>query len=149
MGVKIDSINFVGVEKMLAALADDKIMTEIHQLFAKHMEPYVPMKEGMLAHNYTVTPQYVGYNQPYAHYQYTGIVYGPNYPITKNGVIVGYYSPPNKEPTGAQIKYSTDTDKHPLATHHWDKRMMEDKGDAFIADVTKVLTDKLKEGGNG
>lgn len=147
MGVKIDSMNFVGIERRLANLADDKTMTEIHQAFARYMEPYVPMDEGMLAHNVTVTPQYVGYNQPYAHYQYTGIVYGPNYPITENGEIVGYYSPPNKQPTGAALHYSTE--KHPLATHHWDKRMMEDKGDAFTAEVRKIIIDKLKEGGNG
>ena len=147
MGIKVDSINFVNIERRLANLADDKTMLEIHNAFARYMEPYVPMDEGMLAHNIEITPEYVGYNSPYAHYQYTGLVYGPNYPIIENGVIVGFYSPPNKQPTGAQLQYSTD--KHPLATDHWDKRMMEDKGDEFTAEVGKILADKLKEGGNG
>ena len=41
----------------------------------------------------------VYYNSPYAHYQFEGIVYGPNIPIFENGVIVGWWSRPNKQPT--------------------------------------------------
>lgn len=146
MGVEIENINFLGIEQKLANLADDETMIQIHNQYAKFLEPYVPMDEGILSHNITVTPEYVQYNGPYAHYQYTGIVYGPNIPIVENGEIVGYWSPPNqaKHPTGAPIKYSTE--KHPLATHHWDKAAMDDKGDVFKADVKNILQKKLKEG---
>ena len=45
-------------------------------------------------------------------------MYGPNYPITKNGVQVGYYSTPNrpKHPTGKKLKY-----KNPKAAAKWDQ----------------------------
>lgn len=146
MGIEIESINLLNIEQKLANLADDETMLQIHNLYAKFLDPYVPMDEGVLSQNVNVTPKYLQYNGPYAHYQYTGIVYGPNIPIMENGVIVGYYSPPDKpkHPTGAAIKYSTE--KHPLATHHWDKAAMDDKGDVFKADVKTILQKRLREG---
>lgn len=152
MGVKIDSINFVGVQEKLRKLTDEKTMKQIHNSFATFLDPYVPKDTGMLAHDVTVTSEYIQYDAPrnknrsYAHYMYTGIVYGPNIPIIENGVIVGYFSPRDKpkHPTGAQINYNREM--HPQATHHWDKRAMEEKGDEFIKDVEKILKDRLKEG---
>ena len=143
MGFKVD-IDFSNIERKLANIKSDETMTEIHNALARYLDPYVPMDEGMLAGNIEITPEYVQYNSPYAHYQYVGKVYGPNIPIIENGVIVGYWSPPNKKPTGASIQYSTD--KHPLATDHWDKRMMEDKGDEFTEEVGRIIKDRLKEG---
>ena len=146
MGVKIDSINFVRVEEKLRKLADEETMRQIHNSFATFLDPYVPMDTGMLAQGVTVTPEYIQYNAPYAHYMYTGIVYGPNIPIVENGEVVGYFSPPGKKknPTGAQINYNREM--HPQATHHWDKRAMEEKGDVFVKDVEEILKRRLKEG---
>lgn len=108
MGLKIESINFLDIEKQLESLDDPDTMQQVHNTYAKFLDPYVPMDEGVLAHDVTVTPEYVQYNSPYAHYMYTGIVYGPNIPIMSNGEIIGYWSPPNqaKHPTGASIDYS-------------------------------------------
>lgn len=89
------------------------------------MDPYVPAQNLVLAQNVRVTSDektgYVKYNSPYAHYQWEGEVYGPNYPITENGEVVGYRSPPHKSPTGRQMQYSKF--RHPLATSHWDRAM--------------------------
>lgn len=101
------------------------------------MDPYVPASQAeMLSQNvrvYTDGDQgVVEYNSPYAHYQYEGEVYGPNYPIKDQGIIVGWYSPPHKTPTGKKLKYSDFP--HPLATSHWDKAMMT----ARKGDLTKA-----------
>lgn len=104
---------------------------------ARLMDPYVPADNLVLAQNIDITADeesgYVTYNSPYAHYQYMGEVYGPNYPIMDGGEIMGFYSPPHKTPTGGSLKYSTF--RHPLATDHWDKAMMtarkEDLANAY------------------
>lgn len=118
------------------------VMTECHNIFAQYMEPYVPMDEGILAHNISITPDGVHYLSPYAHYQYVGIIYGPNIPIYENGVIVGWWSPPNKKSTGRKINYHTD--KHSKATREWDKAMLRDKRNAFIKDLSTIIIDYLK-----
>ena len=88
--------------------------SEWHKLYS----PYVPFESGTLRDSVTIAPNTITHNAPYAHYQYTGDVYGPNYPITQNGVQVGYYSPTNrpKHPTGKRLKY-----KNPKAAAKWDQ----------------------------
>lgn len=146
MGIKIEKIDFGKAERKLNNLADDETMTEIHNQLGVFLNPYVPMDEGVLAGSTVATTHYLQYNSPYAHYMYEGVVYGPNIPIyDENGNITGYFSRPGvtKHPTGAQIQYSGD--KHPLATHHWDKAAMRDKGDVFTKDVETILKRKLRE----
>lgn len=142
---------------------DDKTMLEIYNLFAKIIEPWVPMDNGILAHGYEVTPQHLRYKGPYAHYMYMGEIYGPNYPIKEGGKIVGFftnpygkkspiieggeivgwYSPPHKEPTGREITYNKE--KHPLASKEWDKAAMEVKKDEFLLGVKAILTRRWAE----
>ena len=109
---------------------------------ARLMDPYVPADNLVLAQNIDITADetagYVTYNSPYAHYQFIGEVYGPNYPIMDGGEIVGFYSPPHKTPTGGSLKYSTF--RHPLATDHWDKAMMT----ARKEDLVKAYEEYLK-----
>lgn len=109
---------------------------------ARLMDPYVPADNLVLAQNIQITAEedagHVTYNSPYAHYQYMGEVYGPNYPIVDGGKLVGYYSPPHKHPTGKKMHYSDF--EHSLATDHWDKAMMTAKGD----DLAKSFENYLK-----
>lgn len=123
-----------------------KVMTECHNIFAEYMEPYVPMDTGILSTNVEVTSDYVHYLSRYAHYQYEGLVYRPNIPIFENGVIIGWFSRPNKQPTGKSINYNTE--KHAKATHHWNDAMMKEKGKEFTKDITDIITNYLnnKEG---
>ena len=88
--------------------------SEWHRLYA----PYVPFESGTLRDSVTIAPKTITHNAPYAHYQYTGDVYGPNYPITQNGVRVGFFSIPNrpKHKTGGKLKY-----KNPKAAAKWDQ----------------------------
>ncbi len=91
----------------------------------KLMDPYVPADSLALAQNVRVYVEgdtgIVHYQSPYAHYQYEGVVYGPNYPIFDGGEVTGFYSPSHKTPTGQKLNYSHA--RHPLATSKWDKAM--------------------------
>ena len=88
--------------------------SEWHRLYA----PYVPFESGTLRDSVTIKPKTITHRAPYAHYQYTGEVYGPKPPITQNGVQVGFFSTPNrpKHKTGGKLKY-----KNPKAAAKWDQ----------------------------
>lgn len=105
------------------------------------MDPYVPAQNLILAQNVSVYVEggvgKVHYLSPYAHYQYEGEVYGPNYPVRENGEIVGWKSPPHKSPTGRKLKYSTF--RHPLATDHWDQAMLTARKDDIVAAYKRWL----------
>ena len=91
-----------GIVKKLENLIDENVMLEIHTLFAKLINEYVPAKSGKMA-NAEITPEYIRYPGPYAHYQYMGEVYGPNIPIIQNGQVVGWRSIAPKHPTGRKL----------------------------------------------
>ena len=142
-------VNFVKIETKFARFMDDENLgLQLHNELARQLNPYVPMQTGMLSQNVLITPKYVQYVSPYAHYQYTGLVYGPNIPIIENGVITGWFSPPGKgtkHPTGKSINYSHEL--HPLATHHWDQAMLRDRKDEFIASIERIIKRWLKTNG--
>ncbi|MGN0506638.1 MAG: minor capsid protein [Lachnospiraceae bacterium] len=104
------------------------------------MEPYTPMQNGALCqsvkHGTEIGSGLLVYASPYARYQYYGEVYGPNYPITEGGVLVGFYSPPKKQPTGREIEYSTA--RHPKAGKKWFERMKADYKDEILAGAKKI-----------
>ena len=127
-------------------LSNEQFMLAVHNTLAKMCDPYVPMDEGALSQTLEISPEYVRYIQPYAHYMYTGVVYGPNIPIMEDGVIVGWFSPPGKpkHPTGKMINYSLE--RHPLATKEWDKAMLRDKRDEFYNEIKRLLKHFSEEG---
>lgn len=122
---------------------DETTMLQIYNLWGKIIEPFVPMDNGILAHSYEVTPNYLRYHGPYAHYQYMGIMYGPNFPIFDNGQLVGFYSPPKKYPTDIPLNYNTE--KHPLASKEWDKAAMTLKKDEFLEGVKAIMIRRYKQ----
>ena len=99
--------------------------------------PYVPFDEGILAGSANTATKVgsgeVVYDTPYARYQFYGEVYGPNFPIVENGEIVGYYSPPEKYPTGKRLQYNTE--KNPLAGSHWFDRAMADHKEDILKEA--------------
>lgn len=133
------------VKKVENILNDEELLLSIHNLFAKMCDPYVPMDTGVLSQTIEVTPQYVSYNTPYAHYMYEGEIYGPNYPITEKGQVVGFFSEPGKEksPTGRMMEYNFSN--HPKATRHWDEVMMSEKGQEFVKQVEELVKRRIKQ----
>ncbi len=112
VSVKIDD---QALQQKLANLCDNDTMLEIHNLLAKYCDPYVPFLEGPLSQTTEITPNYVRYTQPYAHYQY----YGDHFNHTK--------------------------DYHPLASARWDEAMLRDRRDEFLHDVREILVRRAKE----
>lgn len=110
----------------------------------RFMDPYVPAQDLVLAQNVKVYVEdnngIVEYNSPYAHYQFIGEIYGPNFPIVENGSIVGWRSPAHKSGTGRSMKHSTF--RHPLATSHWDQAMMT----ARKGDLEKAMQNYINGG---
>ena len=94
----------------------------------RYMIPYMPFNSGALIKK-TIIATKIGSGEivcpgPESHYLYMGEVYGPNIPIRENGQTVGFFSPPQKHPTGEKLVF--DTSKNPLAGPFWFERMAAD-----------------------
>ena len=100
-----------GLRDILENLCDDTTMLMVYQLFAKRCDPYVPRLNGPLHESGLagVTPQYVEYNVPYAHYQYVG------------------------------QNFNHTLEFHPKATAYWDKVMLAEQGDIFLKELEATL----------
>lgn len=116
----------------------------------RQCEPYMPFDTGLLAGSGKSWPKpgggYIKWDGPYAHYQYMGVVYGPNIPIKdEEGDITGWWSPPGqkKHPTGKNLQYSTEHNE--LSGPRWVERMMADKS----GEIEEALAKKIggKPGG--
>lgn len=125
---------------------DGHVQKTVDAAVIRECFPYVPFAEGILVGSANTATKIgsgeVVYDTPYARYLYYGEVYGPNIPIVENGVIVGYWSPPEKHPTGAQLQYNTDI--NPLAGSHWFDRAMADHSE----DVLKEAQNAADSGSN-
>ena len=83
---------------------------------AKAMDKFVPFDNGDLA-NYNIEGNVIIYEQPYARYQYLGL-----------------------SKSGKPLNYSTD--KHPLATSYWDKKMWTAEGQDIVKKIQKKFGGK-------
>lgn len=167
MSVKV-TVNVKAIEdKLNRVIHDDETMKAVHTEFAKYCVPYTPMYTGTMSQSieidgeikpehkkkdprtlgeaYQVFKDYVHYVQPYAHYQYTGEVYGPNIPFKDEDGFIYWRSPKDKKkyPTGRQLQYNKEG--HEKASKEWDKAMMADKGEQFLQSVKNILSKKARE----
>lgn len=113
---------------------DDAAMTYVHTRLHAYCSDYVPMDSGMLDQTVEITPEYVHYKSPYAHFQWEGLVF-----VDERG---STYALPNhsKHPTNTPLHHSTD--HHPLATSHWEvAAMAAHKGD-LCKDIETYLRRK-------
>lgn len=120
----------------------DKNLKECQKLLNMQIvadcDPLIPFQQGALRNSVNYPQGIYGgeieYNTPYAHYQYEGIVYGPNIPIKDaEGNIIGWYSPPKKNPTGRQLTY------HAAGTgDHWFEKAKQQHGDDWIRLVKRT-----------
>ena len=103
--------------KISNLVQDQTTMTQVHMAFAKIIDPYVPMREGVLASSAKSTEKYVEYAGPYAHYQYMGVVYAPNFIGVEEGGTPGWRSPSgkgSKHPTGRELGKEGSTTLFPI-----------------------------------
>lgn len=114
VNVKVN-IDDAAIMAKLHRLTDEATMLEIHNLLAKMCDPYVPFLNGPLSQTIEITPNYVRYTQPYAHYQYNGV--GFNHTL----------------------------DNHPLASAKWDEAMLRDRREEFEKQVKDILVRRAKE----
>lgn len=108
--------------QILDRILDDAAMTYAHTRLHAYCSDYVPMDSGALDQTVDITPEYVHYKSPYAHFQWEGVVF-----VDERG---STYALPNhsKHPTNTPLHHSTD--HHPLATSHWEvAAMAAHKGD--------------------
>lgn len=134
--------------ELMKTIGNEKAMREIHRLLGEFCEPYIPKKTGGLRASMKAYPGSVKWETPYAHYQYTGVVYEPNYRIMKGGTIVGWHTPAGtkkKKTTrelgipgewmGWKFGYS-----EPGTSHHWFDKAMAGRGkNSYSIAVTKLL----------
>lgn len=132
--VKIDS------KRIRRAIMNDAAFwtfaaTEWHRLY----KDYVPMDSGTLYRQVNITPGQIEHTAPYAHYQYTGELYGPNYPIMEGGRAVSFFSKRGqpKHKMGKSLKYSTQL--HPKASKEWDKAAEPTQKPLLISSLQKYI----------
>lgn len=144
-------------QELLKMLNDPKVQKQVNTYIADAITPFVPMKSGRLRRSRIVGPKSISWGRglKYAHYQYAGEVYGPNFPIIKGGNIVGWYSTPGmkKHPTGRELGipgewmgwtfgYTT-----PGTQHHWDKAFTYQVKLKTNQEVTRYLKRECKRRG--
>ena len=120
-----------GTKRIIALTKNPAVLRQIAEKAIKLVTPYVPKDSGALQDSAHVIyhekqvqivwgDKKIGARgnatEKYAHYQYEGKVYGPNFPIRVKGIIVGWRSPKDKpkHPTGRNLTYTS-----PTARAHW------------------------------
>lgn len=109
--------------------------------FRMRCDPYVPKQQGMLKNTAQILPHGAGviYKQPYAHYQYYGMVMGPNV-LTKKGWRSTLKKGEKKHYTGKPLQYHDG----PMRGREWDKRMLADHREDLEKDMSAYLGRRTK-----
>ena len=132
-----DLLHDYGLEK------GGRVQRTIDQTVIDYCTPYVPASPDRTLEFSAQLSTEIGsgqviWNTPYAHYQYMGIVYGPNIPILQDGILMGWFSPPGrpKSPTDRELNY--DTIQNPMAGPHWFERMKADRMNDILDTARRV-----------
>lgn len=150
MQLKIDTYMSPTLMNIAKSIKADSAMKKFANAeLARFCEPYVPSQTNHLSQKARITADCVTYPGPYAHYQYTGIVYGPNYPIRENGHIVRWVSRKGvkKHPTDRHLHYSQQM--HPLAQDHWDQAAMAIHKEDLAQEIKLYIADRLLKARRG
>lgn len=121
-----------------------RVQRTIDQKVIDYCQPYVPASPDRTLEFSAQASTEIGsgqvvWNTPYAHYQYMGIVYGPNIPVIQDGILMGWFSPPGrpKHPTDRELTY--DTAQNPMAGPHWFERMKADRVNELLDEARRVM----------
>ena len=133
-----DILSAYGLEK------GGRVQKTIDQSVIDFCQPYVPASPDRTLEFSAQVSTEIGsgeviWNTPYAHYQYMGIVYGPNIPIIEDGVLMGWFSPPGrpKHPTDRKLTY--DTSQNALAGPYWFECMKADRLADLLDEARRVM----------
>lgn len=163
INVDLDNLNLEN--KVQQVINDKQVKTEVHNLLIQMCDKYVPADTHTMAQSAQAYPDYALYPGPYAHYQYMGEVWGPNFIGWEDYTTPGWRSAKTKHPTGRELgkpghaelkpQFGTEHNKAPIewefgyttpnTTHHWDKKMLETDGDKFRENVRQILARRFKE----
>lgn len=108
MAVKIQPVSKIKVD--LGIDKNGRVQRFLTNTCYKRMDKYVPMRDGNLRTNVSLTPTSITYESPYAHAQYVGFTKGP----VKN--------------------YTT-----PGTGKYWDKRMVSAEIQDVVKEVQKYI----------
>lgn len=105
-------------------------------------DPYVPFRHGTLKNSAQISGDgtQIVYPGPYAHYQHTGEVMGPNIPVFEDGRLSGFYSKAPKHYTGKSIEYHG----APMRGPRWEKRMLIDRREDLERSLINYMGRRLK-----
>ena len=140
MNIKVE-LNTAKIENKVT---NDNFGRFAAQQWKRIIDPYVPRNYGILEQNVDILPFALHYKEPYAHYQYEGILY-----VDSDYNVGAFYSPyyvfwsrPNvtKEPSQRKLKYQKN---NPYSTDHWDKAA-EEAGQK--EKLYRILNTALKSG---
>ena len=135
-----DSGISTALQKKLSYLLDDwEVQEGVTKIVRDEMNKFVPRRTGNLAEHTEIYDDEIVWTEPYAHYQYMGFVYGPNFRIVDNEGNPGWRSPKGKEkyPTGNVLQYHT-----PGTGSFWDQKMMNNSNARRIMNIR--ITNYLK-----
>lgn len=99
-------VDIPNIPKLSKRIFSDDVRKYANTRLHAYCSPYVPMNTGYLDQTVDITPEYVHYKAPYA----------------------------DKVHKGTGMHFSTD--KHPLATAHWEQSMAAAKGQQLADDIT-------------
>lgn len=104
VNITVDKFQTKKQQKLIAMLNDKKVLKDANTVIKDAINEFVPMKSGALRRSAIVTHKSItwGRGLKYAHYQYEGVVYGPNYPGAEKGV------PAWRSSKGKGSKYPTE-----------------------------------------
>ena len=134
-------------DDVLAKLGFDEggyVQQIIDQRVIDYCQPYVPASPDRTLEFSAQAATKIGsgrviWNTPYAHYQYMGIVYGPNIPILQDGVLMGYFSPPGRPKTPTDRELTYDRAQNPMAGSYWFERMKADRLNDILDEARKAI----------
>ena len=140
--------DFTDVNALLEKVGLNKggrVQRTINDAVIRECRPYVPASpDRTLSNNSVISDVENGqviWNTPYAHYQYMGIVYGPNIPEIdpETGVLLGFWSIPGKKkhPTDKRLTYDQEQDH--LAGPYWFERMKADRLNDILEEARKAV----------
>lgn len=121
-------------QKTTKRIFSEDVRKYAHTRMHAYCSPYVPMDSGALDQNVDITPDFVHYKSPYAHFQWEGKVF-----VDDRGSTYAKRST-SKHSTNRNLRYATD--KHPLATSHWERAMAAAKGDQLAEDIEAYIKRK-------